>query len=115
MNYLKLLEEKEGEFAEMFGRMDAYRAQVYATGYTLRNAKNQKAKDAYHVNMLDALHFVHKAVSRLCSVSRQTLVEGEKLDGKWIELIEHFLDDFSMNNGWGQREREIMICGQRGH
>ena len=39
MNFLKLLEEKEVEFAEMFARMDADRAQVYATGYTLRNAR----------------------------------------------------------------------------
>jgi hypothetical protein len=96
MNYIKLLEEKEGEFAEMFARMDADRGQVYATGYTLKNARNQKAKDAFHVNMLDALHFVHKAISQLCSVSRQTLVEGDKLDGNRIELIEQFLDDLQL-------------------
>jgi hypothetical protein len=96
MNYLELLEEKEGEFAEMFARMDADRGQVYATGYTLKNARNQKAKDSFHVNLLDALHFVHKAISRLCSVSRQTLVEGDKLDGKRIELIGQFLDDLQL-------------------
>jgi hypothetical protein len=39
--YLRILEEKESEFSEMFARMDADRGQVYPTGYTLRNAGYQ--------------------------------------------------------------------------
>jgi hypothetical protein len=102
MNYLKLLKEKESKCAEMFARMDADRGQVYATGYTLKNARNQKAKDALHVNMLDAMFFVHKAISRLCSVSRQTLVESENMDGKDIE---HFLDDLQLGGRKRARTR----------
>lgn len=96
MDIKRLLEQKAEEFAPLFARMDADKAQIYATNFELKDPAGNRARGTYHVNLLDARHFLEKAMAKLCGVNRQTLVTTGDSDEARCEMVEHFLDDLQI-------------------
>ncbi len=100
MDYLQLIKDKQDELQPMFSRMDADREVFLAAPYVMRDRRGRKMPDVYHVTLLDAPMFAKKAVDRIISVSRQTLVEpassGRAVSDRRAAVVESFLDDLQL-------------------
>jgi len=92
MDYLKLILDKETELAPMFKRMDADAQVLNLAAYEFRGTDKKPLNRAYSVTMPDAKQFLDDATSKLVAVTRQVVIEGDKMAPNKTSVIEAWLD-----------------------
>jgi hypothetical protein len=94
-DWKKFVEEKKGENSELFARMDSDRDLALAAPFTVKDAGGRAIKGIHNVTLPDPKLFAHRAITRITSVERQTVIESDVLTDEQTTLVEHFLDDIA--------------------
>ena len=95
LDWKKFVTEKRKENLPLFDRMDNDLDLAAASHFTVKDAHGWRIRGVYNVTLPDPKLFAHRAVTRLASVERQTVIESENLDDEKATAIEHFLDDMA--------------------
>ena len=90
---LKQITEKESELSSLYGRMDADAAVFNLAAYSMTGVNGTKIDKAYHVTLTDPKQYLEDVVAKLTTVSRQVVVESDKLTGEKTSGIESFVSD----------------------
>lgn len=95
-DYYQLVEQKQKEFADLWGRMDEDKKLLILDDYVMRDKDNREEPDVDNITMNDAGVFADKVHNTLIRAEVIPEVEGNKLKDEDADIIELFIRDIGL-------------------
>ncbi len=96
VDYLKMISDQEGAFADLFTRMDKDKDLLIQKDFTLFDKDDREAPDVENLTLNDAAIFFNHVVAVLNRAGLTTEVEGEKVKDKETDFFEDFFRDYTL-------------------
>ena len=90
------IEDKQKEFAELWGRMDEDKKLLIQDKFTWRDKDDREEPDVDNITLNDAAVFANKVHDTLTRAEILPEVEGEKLKDEQTEIYENFIRDMGL-------------------
>lgn len=90
---IKQITDKESELSDLYARMDKDAGVFNLKPYSMTGAGGAEIEKAINVTLTDPKQYLEDVVAKLSTVSRQVVVESDKIPGEKTATIEHFIAD----------------------
>ena len=109
MDYLEMIEKKEGEFSALYSRMDTDQELYYLKEFTMKDFEGKAIPKVYNITLNDPITYANVVISTLLGSQKNIIIKSDRMKDEEKKYIKDFLKDIeeSANELITQKDKRI--------